>query len=195
MLSEWFDFRMDESLAAFSGPARGKYHTAEIKKLHDKYMGGSSASAPIFSILDYPELTKTIYSTDGKWLKVAIKSKLLKGNYHVVHALLTPRQTEFYHNNSALINGKITYHIFSTTDQAEHARMKRPIVKYYSQGAVLALEPHMDKVLRDLCDHLDNRFAASSDSPKKTVISENGLPSVSTLHPKSTVVYILYGFF
>lgn len=54
--------------------------------------------------------------------------------------------------------GKITYHLFSTTDQEEHARMKRPIVKYYSQGSVLTLEPLMDTVIGDFCDHLENRF-------------------------------------
>ena len=68
------------------------------------------------------------------------------------------RQTEFYHNNSAIINGKITYHLFSTTDQAEHARMKRPVVKYYSQSSVMGLEPLMDTVISDFCDHLENRF-------------------------------------
>lgn len=54
--------------------------------------------------------------------------------------------------------GKITYHLFSTTDQEEHARMKRPIVKYYSQGSVLTLEPLMDTVIGDFCDHLETRF-------------------------------------
>ncbi len=57
-----------------------------------------------------------------------------------------------------MINGKQTFHVFSTTDQAEHARMKRPIVKYYSLGHVLALEPHMDIVIRDLIKNLDARF-------------------------------------
>lgn len=71
---------------------------------------------------------------------------------------LTLSQTEFYHNNSAVIDGKITYHLFSTTDQAEHARMKRPIVKYYSQSSVIGLEPLFDDLIRDFCGHLENRF-------------------------------------
>lgn len=36
--------------------------------------------------------------------------------------------------------------------------MKRPIVKYYSQGSVLNLEPLMDTVIGDFCDQLETRF-------------------------------------
>jgi hypothetical protein len=68
-------------------------------------------------------------------------------------------QTEFYHNNSTIVNGKTTYTVFSMTDQAEHARMKRPIVKYYSLSHVLGVEPHLDTVITDLLGHLDRRFA------------------------------------
>lgn len=61
------------------------------------------------------------------------------------------------------LQGKITYHLFSTTDQEEHARMKRPIVKYYSQGSVLTLEPLMDTVIGDFCDHLETRFMKDNE--------------------------------
>ncbi|KAK4171504.1 putative cytochrome P450 E-class, group I [Triangularia setosa] len=118
----------------------GKYHLT-IQKLHEKY-GPVVRIGPNLLDLDYPELSKTLYGTDGKW-----------------------RKTEFYHNNSALVNGKITYHMFSTTDQTEHAQMKRPIVKHYSLGSVLALEPHMDNVLGELMQQLDSRFL---QGPKKT---------------------------
>ncbi|KXX72952.1 Pisatin demethylase [Madurella mycetomatis] len=107
-----------------------------IKKLHEQY-GPVVRIGPNTLDIDYPELIRTIYSTDGRWHK-----------------------TEFYHNNSAIVNGRITYHIFSTTDQVEHARMKRPVVKYFSQGACLDLEPHMDGVISDFIKHLDQRFAS-----------------------------------
>ncbi len=110
-----------------------------MKALHDKY-GPVVRIGPNLLDLDYAELIRTIYGTDGKW-----------------------RKTEFYENNSTMVNGKQTFHIFSTTDQAEHARMKRPVVKYFSLGHVLDLEPHMDAMLRDLIKHLDTRFA----NPKK----------------------------
>lgn len=57
-----------------------------------------------------------------------------------------------------MVNGKQTFHIFSTLDQAEHARMKRPVSKYFSLGHVLALEGHMDTVITDLLKHIDTRF-------------------------------------
>ncbi|KAI8661121.1 hypothetical protein NCS55_00981300 [Fusarium keratoplasticum] len=112
---------------------KGNYHI-KIKELHDKY-GPVVRIGPNTLDFDFPELIKTLYGTDGKWKK-----------------------TEFYHNNSAVVNGKITYHLFSTTDQAEHARMKRPIVKYYSQSSVIGLEPLFDSLISDFCGHLENRF-------------------------------------
>ncbi|KAM0395346.1 hypothetical protein ACHAQC_005195 [Fusarium culmorum] len=112
---------------------KGSYHL-KIKELHEKY-GPIVRIGPNTLDLDIPDLIKTLYGTDGKWKK-----------------------TEFYHNNSAVIDGKITYHLFSTTDQAEHARMKRPIVKYYSQSSVIGLEPLFDDLIRDFCGHLENRF-------------------------------------
>lgn len=89
--------------------------------------------------------------------------KMAKGNPSISSLRLhwyscTWTQTEFYHNNSAVVNGKITYHLFSETDQIKHARMKRPIVKYYSMSSMLAMEPLMDKVLEDFCAQLNARF-------------------------------------
>ena len=46
----------------------GSYHD-RIKKLHEKH-GPIVRIGPNLLDLDYPELIKTIYSTDGKWLKV-----------------------------------------------------------------------------------------------------------------------------
>jgi len=77
-----------------------------------------------------------------------------------------------YHNNSSLIDGKIVYHMFSTTDQLEHARMKRPIVKYYSIGSVLAIEPTMDGVISDFCKELEQRFMRGPSGPKECDLGE-----------------------
>ncbi|KAF5001839.1 hypothetical protein FDECE_10828 [Fusarium decemcellulare] len=114
-----------------------------IKSLHEKY-GPVVRIGPNLLDLDYPELIKTIYSTDGKW-----------------------RKTEFYHNSSTYIDGKLTYHLFSTTDQVEHARMKRPIVKYYSMSSVLAMEGEVNPVISDFCDHLERRFMEKENKDKR----------------------------
>lgn len=61
-----------------------------------------------------------------------------------------------------MIDGKITYHMFSEVDNVEHARLKRPVVRHYSVPSVRAMEPNMDKVIQDFCDHLQKRFVGPS---------------------------------
>lgn len=118
----------------------GAEYAPTMKKLHEKY-GPVVRIGPNLLDLDYPELARVIYSTDGKWTK-----------------------SDFYKNSSSIINGKITYHMFSETDNVEHARLKRPVVRHYSVPSVLAMEPHMDAVVADLLQHLQKRFV----QPKKT---------------------------
>ncbi|GKT43322.1 cytochrome P450 monooxygenase vrtE [Colletotrichum spaethianum] len=69
-----------------------------------------------------------------------------------------------YKNSSTIIDGKITYHMFSETNNTEHARLKRPVVRHYSVPSVLAMEPHMDKTIVELCDHLERRFVDNGKS-------------------------------
>ena len=109
-----------------------------MKKLHEQY-GPIVRIGPNLLCLDYPELSRVIYNTDGKWVK-----------------------TDFYKNSSSIIDGKITYHMFSECDNAEHARLKRPVVRHYSVPSVLAMEPHMDKVIADFLSHLQNRYVKPS---------------------------------
>ncbi|ROW10049.1 hypothetical protein VPNG_06518 [Cytospora leucostoma] len=75
-----------------------------------------------------------------------------------------PELTEFYHGSSALVNGKIVYNLFSETDAHKHAKEKRPIAKYYSPVGVAALEPHMDKIIGNLCHALETRFMENGHS-------------------------------
>ena len=107
-----------------------------MKKLHEKY-GPIVRIGPNLLDLDFPELSRVIYNTDGKWVK-----------------------SDFYKNSSSLIDGKITYHMFSECDNVEHARLKRPVVRHYSVSSVLAMEPHMDKVIADFLGHLQKRYVA-----------------------------------
>ncbi|KAK4655008.1 hypothetical protein QC762_405500 [Podospora pseudocomata] len=112
----------------------GAEYAQTMKKLHEKY-GPIVRIGPNLLDLDFPELSRTIYNTDGKWVK-----------------------SDFYKNSSSIIDGKITYHMFSETNNVEHARLKRPVVRHYSVPAVLAMEAHMDKVVADLLQHLKKRF-------------------------------------
>ncbi|KAF6802151.1 hypothetical protein CSOJ01_11806 [Colletotrichum sojae] len=114
-------------------------YAPKMKKLHEKY-GPVVRLGPNLLDIDLPELVKTIYGTDGKWKK-----------------------SDFYKNSSSIINGKITYHMFSETNNVEHARLKRPVVRHYSVPSVLAMEPHMDKVIDEFCDHLEKRFVKTGN--------------------------------
>ena len=54
--------------------------------------------------------------------------------------------------------------LFSQTDPVKHAKERRPVGKYYSAAAMTALEPHMDKVINQLCYELDTRFVSKGES-------------------------------
>ncbi|KZL80046.1 benzoate 4-monooxygenase cytochrome p450, partial [Colletotrichum incanum] len=112
----------------------GSYHL-EIKKLHDEF-GPVVRIGPNTLDLDFPGLKNTLYNRYDNWKK-----------------------TPFYHNNSTLVNGQIVYHMFSTTDEKEHTKMRRPIGRYFTMTSVLAFEPQMNIVIQLFCDILSKRFA------------------------------------
>ncbi|KAI1772199.1 cytochrome P450 [Hypoxylon cercidicola] len=111
----------------------GSYHL-HIRKLHQQY-GPILRIGPNHLDLDFPELAKTLYGTDVNW-----------------------RKTEFYLNNSVVINHKIIYTLFSELDPSKHVNIKRPIAKFFSQGNVLAKEVLVDAVIQDMCKQLEDRF-------------------------------------
>ena len=142
----------------------GKYHLI-LKKLHSKH-GPVVRIGPNLLDLDYPELIKTMYGTNEEWRKVShicrhlvpVPSKL-----GLQYLTSLSRQTAFYHNNAALVNGRIVHNMFSAIEPADHARIKRPVAKYYSSSSVLALEPHVDEMIDDLCQQLERRFVEGQD--------------------------------
>lgn len=74
-----------------------------------------------------------------------------------------------YKTSSGMVNGKRTYNMFSIQDPAEHAHVKRPIAKFFSWSSVLAMEPHIDKVITDFTKQLDARFVNPAGAPSKDV--------------------------
>ena len=110
----------------------------KMQQLHKKY-GPVVRIGPNTVALDYPELIKTIYGTDGKFNK-----------------------TEFYASSSAVVGGTTHYTLFGQPEHEPHASMKRPVTKYYTTGAALALEPQMDRAILDFFAQLDRRFASTS---------------------------------
>ncbi|KAI1339343.1 cytochrome P450 [Xylariaceae sp. FL0016] len=101
--------------------SRGSMH--EINKwLHEKY-GPAVRVGPNMLSLDCPSLIKTCFDVRGIW-----------------------RKTEFYTVSGVRSNGRITYNIFSETDNEEFTRTKRPIAKYFSVNGVLQFQVAWDMV-------------------------------------------------
>ncbi|KAI1861857.1 hypothetical protein JX265_009360 [Neoarthrinium moseri] len=114
---------------------RGDSHL-RWEALHRKY-GPVVRVGPNLLDLDHPSLVKTIYNNfDGKFIK-----------------------NNFYRASSAIVNGKITYNIFSMKDPKEHARQRRPIDKFYTMKGILSLEDHVNDMVGKLCSEIDSRFA------------------------------------
>lgn len=126
------------NLWRFYHTLRGNIHIVN-HRTHERY-GPVVRTGPNNLDLAIPSLIKTIYSTDNRWLK-----------------------TEFYETSSSLVDGRVTYNLFSLRDPAEHARQKRPVAKLYAMGEVLALEPHIDSAIRQLCDGLDKLCAGDGE--------------------------------
>ncbi|KAK7750013.1 hypothetical protein SLS62_008005 [Diatrype stigma] len=114
------------------------------KSLHDKY-GPIVRIAPNQLDLDCPSLIKTCFDRKGTW-----------------------RKTEHDSTSGVLIDGKIKYNVFSETDPATHARMRKPVAKYYSMNGVLPFEPSVDSVLGHFVRQLDMRFCGDNGEMGRT---------------------------
>ncbi|KAL6856416.1 cytochrome P450 [Trichoderma novae-zelandiae] len=113
---------------------RGNMHLIS-KKLHDKY-GPVVRMGPNYLDVDYSSLIKTCFDTQGVW-----------------------RKTEWHGVSGAMVEGKLYFNIFSEVRPEEHARIKKPVARYFSAAGVAPLEPHVDAVLATLCGVMDQRFA------------------------------------
>ncbi|KAI0855331.1 cytochrome P450 [Xylaria cubensis] len=147
ILGWWVVLQWKSPLKIYPGPVLARYtnwwrfgkvrtgrYQLHMLELHDRY-GPIVRIGPNLLDIDMPEVIKTVYGSDTSW-----------------------RKTEFYQNNSAVLDGKITYQLFSEIDPVNHARMKRPIVKYFTMRNVLSKEILMDKVIKDMCRHLNTSF-------------------------------------
>ena len=109
-----------------------------LRDLHRKH-GPVVRVGPNTVALDFPDLIKTIYGTDGRF-----------------------RKTEFYAASSAVVAGRTHYTLFGEPDAERHAAAKRPVAKYYTTAAALALEPLMDRAISEFVKQVDARFASST---------------------------------
>ncbi|KAM7187535.1 Cytochrome P450 [Rhypophila sp. PSN 637] len=123
---------------------KGNIHK-ELIDLHKRY-GPVVRVAPNVINVDYPELIKKVFTIKDDW-----------------------KRTEYYLASSALVDGKIVYNLFSQLDKTTHHQQKKPIAKLYSPTGVASVEPHVDKILTQLCHELDTRFLSSPRTSGKGI--------------------------
>lgn len=76
------------------------------------------------------------------------------------------RQTDGHAVSGAKIDGKTLYNLFSEVRAAEHAKIKKPVAKYFTHAGIGPLEPHIDGSLTLLSKALATRFAEGEDANK-----------------------------
>lgn len=83
--------------------------------------------------------------------------------HEVAESFLTLVQTEWHAVSGAKFGSQIIYNIFSETNPEEHARIKKPIAKYFSASGVASMEPHVDKAVALFAKQLGTRFAGKDN--------------------------------
>ncbi|KAK4496721.1 hypothetical protein PRZ48_012704 [Zasmidium cellare] len=68
-------------------------------------------------------------------------------------------KSEFYHVWQNIVNGKRAASLVFTTDEAQHAKMKRPIASAYSLSTLVEFEPLIDSTTAVFLSRLDDLFA------------------------------------
>lgn len=68
-------------------------------------------------------------------------------------------KSDFYTVWQNIVNGKRTASLVFTTDEQQHAIMKRPVASAYSLSTLVEFEPLIDSTTAVFLDRLDNKFA------------------------------------
>lgn len=70
-------------------------------------------------------------------------------------------KSDFYTVWQNMVNGKRTASLVFTTDEQQHATMKRPIASAYSLSTLVEFEPLIDSTTAVFLDRLDETFAGT----------------------------------
>lgn len=148
-------------------PVVGQYISVKMTKILATLRLLTAQCGSLFTVLLILLAESVVYYARWHWGRVRSVSDQSKVYLPaaVMQILTFVLKTDFYRNNSTVIEGQIIYNIFSTTDDAVNARMKKPIVKNYAPGSVLSVEPLLDSVIGDFCSILEKRFMDGSEGP------------------------------
>lgn len=72
-------------------------------------------------------------------------------------------KSQFYAPWQNIVNGQRTASLVFTTDEAQHAIMKRPVASAYSLSTLVEFEPLLDSTTAVFLSKLDELFAASGE--------------------------------
>ncbi|KAH6982611.1 cytochrome P450 [Ilyonectria destructans] len=111
------------------------YNHVSLVKLHES-CGDNVRFGPRVVSVRNPKDVNKIYGLKGGYVKSA-----------------------FYAVQQQLANGKATQTLFTTLDEAFHARIKRPVASAYSMTTLTDYEPLVDRTILALFQQLDDRYA------------------------------------
>ncbi|KAH7166379.1 cytochrome P450 [Dactylonectria macrodidyma] len=111
------------------------YNHETLVKLHDS-CGDNVRFGPNVVSVRNPKDVNKIYGLKGGYVK-----------------------TDFYAVQQQLANGKATQTLFTTLDEAFHARIKRPVASAYSMTTLTDYEPLVDRTILAFFKQLENRYA------------------------------------
>lgn len=109
-------------------------------KLHAKY-GDLVRIGPNCILISKPHVIQDIYGISKGFIK-----------------------SDFYHVWQNIVNSKRASSLVFTTDEAEHAKMKRPIASAYSLSTLIEFEPLIDSTTAVFLSRLDELFAKTGKS-------------------------------
>ena len=124
----------------------------ELVKQHRKY-GDIIRIKPYQLLFAQPQAIRDIYGPGKNWEKVRAPC------IAVIHASKPFDQSEMYEVAAAVVKGRCSPTLFSSTDQQFHNTLRRHVNNAFSLTSVLAYESGVDETIQVLLQQLRTRFA------------------------------------
>ncbi|KAH6873828.1 cytochrome P450 [Thelonectria olida] len=118
--------------------SKGQNHTS-LLRLHNTYGDNVRLGPNVVSIRNSKDVNR-VYGIKGTYVK-----------------------SDFYAVQQQLANGKATKTLFTTLDEAWHAKIKRPVASAYSMSTLTTYEPLVDRTIVKLFQELDGRYEKTGE--------------------------------
>lgn len=126
-------------------------------RLHAQY-GSLVRIGPNTVIVSDSQAAKQIYALNAGFVKV--------GTYSPVDQLhaLTLGQSGFYPVQQTIAKGRPLLTMFSSTDEAFHAKLRRAVSNAYAMSTIVQYEPLVDSTAKAFLSELTRRYADRSET-------------------------------